>query len=93
MTQWVITKDYIADRACAAINVQVLGPRAATMTAEQIENHPQALPFRLYDDDGGLYYEGVLVGNDWLAPLDDYGTPNAGCTYVKVLFQGTWVTV
>lgn len=48
--------------------------------------------FRMYDDDGNLYYTGVLTGQPdpcgsegGFEPLDDYGTPNAGCTSIKYL--------
>jgi len=46
--------------------------------------------FRMYDDDRVLYYEGYLVGDDWFAPLDDFGGPNAGCAGIKVLEDGQW---
>jgi hypothetical protein len=45
--------------------------------------------FAMYDDDGELYYRGRI----WTAaepgteadfgPLDDFGTPNAGCTEIR----------
>ena len=42
-------------------------------------------PFRLYDDDHEHYASGRLVGIDQTGfePLDDYGTPNYGCTGIK----------
>lgn len=45
--------------------------------------------FRLYDDDGIHTYGGVLVTDDagtedvCVAPLDDFGRPNAGCTSIE----------
>lgn len=48
--------------------------------------------FRMFDDDGNLYYEGVASGKD-LEPLYDYGMPNAGCTYIQFFEDGKWVTV
>ena len=41
--------------------------------------------FSMYDDDDNCYYEGMIYG-DYLGfePLWDFGTPNAGCTYIKL---------
>lgn len=51
--------------------------------------------FRLYDDDGELYYEGVFGDNkeeevDYEAVLN-YGTWDAGCTTLKVKRGRRWV--
>ena len=48
--------------------------------------------FRLLDDDGEIYYEGFLIGDEF-APLDDFGEPNAGCTSIQVQENGAWVYV
>lgn len=41
--------------------------------------------FRMFDDDGVLYYEGEMNEFcDGLEPLTDFGMPNAGCTILKV---------
>jgi len=41
-------------------------------------------------DDGELYYEGTLFGRyGGFEPLDDFGTPNAGCTMIKI--NGKWL--
>jgi hypothetical protein len=41
--------------------------------------------FKMYDDDGILYYKGYLYGDDadGFEPLDDFGMPNAGCVDIK----------
>jgi len=97
MTQWTITKDHLAEPdAPAGTNlnaVGVVGPSAAKLTAAQIIGHPRAVRFRLFDDDGELYYEGSLVGDDLFAPLDDFGTPNAGCTSIEVFDGHRWAAV
>ena len=39
--------------------------------------------FRMLDGDGEVYFEGRSNDNDTeglFAPLDDYGTPDSGCT-------------
>lgn len=41
--------------------------------------------FKIYADDGEHYYSGVIVGSyTGLEPLDDFGTPNAGATSIKI---------
>jgi hypothetical protein len=53
----------------------------------RITTHSQAIPFRMLDCDGVLYYEGyVLLGDEPEAefiPLQDFGTPNAGATDIQ----------
>lgn len=87
VTQWTITDDFIDNDREAEGTV---GPRNADLSADEIVNHPQAKRFRMYDDDGTLYYEGSLVGEDEFAPLDDFGEPNAGCTRIDILEGGKW---
>jgi len=97
---WTITKDYIAEpNAKQATNmnaVGVVGPRGATMTAEEIRNHPDRAFFSIYDDDGNRYYDGYMVHgvvvcpltgeeeeSTGLEPLDDFGEPNAGAIEIR----------
>jgi hypothetical protein len=50
--------------------------------------------FRMYDDDGELYYSGRMNQYvDGFEPLDDYGMPNAGATELRYLENGTWVSL
>jgi hypothetical protein len=49
--------------------------------------------FRLLDDDGEVYYEGLSDDCDSqiaFAPLDDFGKGYAGCTEIHYLTDGTW---
>lgn len=40
--------------------------------------------FKMYDDDGEHYYSGVIFGEyGGFEPLDDFGMPNAGCTWIE----------
>jgi hypothetical protein len=44
--------------------------------------------FKMYDDDENLYYSGIFMQADGgfdngFEPLDDFGTPNAGCTEIR----------
>ncbi|MCP4570567.1 MAG: hypothetical protein GY841_23530 [FCB group bacterium] len=74
MAKWIITKDII----CDGDDDGVRGPT----TPEGLD--PKALPYRfkMYDDDGELYYEG-RASSESFDPLDDFGTPNTGCTEIK----------
>lgn len=45
--------------------------------------------FRMLDDDGAVYYEG-LSSSESFAPLDDFGGPNAGCTMIEYHNNGKW---
>lgn len=94
MTQWTITKDCIADPSdppgTNGNAVGVVGPRGATLTSAEIVAHPEAKRFRLCDDDGGIFYEGSLVGDDEFAPMDDFGEPNAGATTTQIFENGKW---
>lgn len=56
--------------------------------------------FRIYDDDGELYYAGVYGegdnpgDEDQFAPLDEFGTPNAGATEIRYRSKnGVWITL
>jgi len=49
---------------------------------EELKYENLPVQFRMYDDDGNLYYSGRMKIEDF-DPLDDYGMPNAGCTYLK----------
>jgi len=43
------------------------------------------IPFEMFDDDGNRMCAGLASEEDF-GPLDDYGMPNWGCTYIK--FRG-----
>ena len=98
MNAWTITRDCLADpdakRGTNSNAVGMTGPRGipTALTAKKIAEHPDAKPFRMLDDDGILYYEGFLIGDE-CAPLDDFGEPNAGCTRIQVNENGAWTDV
>lgn len=87
--QWTITVDHTGGQAAGTV-----GPHDATMTSAEIAQHPDGLAFRMKDADGELYFEGVYLGpadGDLFAPLEDFGSPDAGCT--DILYrdaQGGW---
>lgn len=80
------------DGSCDKGDAGVVGPRNASEEDIARLRAGAGDTFRLYDDDDELYYTGRLVvsGNlthdDQVAcfgPLDDFGTPNAGCTSIR----------
>ena len=95
---WCITKDFDYERELkAGGEVQaektqgnatgMIGPRNPGLnTVQEIRKHPDRNRFRMFDDDDNLIYEGFLVhdkNSEGFEPLDDFGTPNFGCTYIK----------
>ena len=47
--------------------------------------------FRMKDDDGIVYYKGVIYGDyEGFEPLDDFGMPNAGCVVIEYMTDGEW---
>ena len=96
---WRIIRDCIGDGEA----VGVIGPRDISSVLRQLLQDGCGQKFRLYDDDGILYYEGRMMMEDSrirpsdsecaLAPLDDYGAPDSGCTEIHWLVNGEWVQV
>ena len=82
---WVITKDHVSSAGeksdegrCSTGYPHVRGPWHE---------------FRIYDDDGELYYEGKSSSKSF-DPLDDFGTPNAGATSIAYRNKsGEWVVL
>lgn len=97
---WLITKDFLPDpdaQEGTSLNAtRLMGPRHGLhLTAEEVKKHPKRKRFRMLDDDQEIYYEGFLVDltdEHILAPLDDFGTPNAGATTLQIWDKG-WKSV
>jgi hypothetical protein len=75
---WTIDKDHIEGTAdglsCGSGDRPERSPDTTT-PGEQ---------FRMFDDDGELYYSGSIWGDyDGFEPLDDFGMPSAGCTGIQ----------
>lgn len=89
---WLITKDHVSD----GDDERVFGPRNSAFNPKYIMDHPGKQAFKMYDDDGELYYEGFIVieeddGELDFAPLDEFGMPNAGATEIHYQNkQGEW---
>lgn len=81
--RWIITKDHTE-----VLGIQEPGETGPYNLDPDLTTN--ASTFALYDDDNNLYYEGMIYGDyDGFEPLDDYGTPNAGCTKMKL--DGEWL--
>lgn len=68
---WIITKDFVDDDKVDAKGCEI---------DELVNTLGFTEAFRMYDDDGNLYYQGLAKPNANFDPLDDFGMPNAGCT-------------
>lgn len=82
-TSWV---EHLPDTRPKGMNIS--GPRHCPEDDDGFE----WTGFRMYDDDGILYYEGRMNQYcDGFEPLNDFGTPNAGCTMIKIRKKdGSW---
>ena len=80
MYGWKITHDYLDDGAA----VGTVGPRAISDKDRLYLDGGLGRQFKMYDDDGELYYAGLFVGDpaDEFGPLDDFGEPNAGAVRI-----------
>lgn len=89
MYTWIIIKDRIDE----GTHDGTMGPREGKYSKEDVLE--KGTPFRMFDDDGELYYEGKCLSDepgseDWFGPLDDFGIPNAGCTGIQYFENGKW---
>ncbi len=91
---WIIDIDHLPD-LCSPEGtnynaVGVRGPHDAGDNALCTLADGFGEQFRIYDDDGELYYTGRIAGDyEGFEPLDDFGGPNAGATDIKYLNKKT----
>ena len=95
---WIITTDHLGDGEDG-----IMGPRDITPAHADALRRGEGLTFRLLDDDGELYYTGRIVGlgdkaddltEEAFAPLEDFGTPNAGAVRIEYRSpSGTWEAI
>ena len=57
-----------------------------------IKSNKYKHPFRLFDADGKLYFEGLSIQKYSFDPLDDEMV-NSGCTEIKYYNNGVWETL
>jgi hypothetical protein len=84
---WIITRDLLAEQGIGTgTDVGTYGPSTISEVAYNKLQRGDGHMFLMYDDDDELYYEGLLLGDpasfQGFSPLDDFGTPNAGCTRI-----------
>lgn len=90
---WIITKDHL-DGSTDSSDAGTMGPSGIPYAIEERLKSGEGTRFRLYDDDDILYYEGLYLGDiTYSDPLQDFGTPNAGCTYMTEYQNGNEVEV
>lgn len=95
MYGWVITRDVLFEKGYGwemeyewKDVVGTIGGQDTTFTKEEIL---KGVTFRLYDDDMNLYYEGKIVGEySGFEPLDDFGMPDSGCTFIRYENEKLW---
>ena len=80
---WIITKDYIS----SAGETTAVGTRSRDL--KDGEEDKCTIPFKLYDDDGELYYEGLMSPGaadsmKIFSPLHGWAMGYAGCTEIHV---------
>jgi|DEB0MinimDraft_6_1074348.scaffolds.fasta_scaffold01497_9 hypothetical protein len=94
MYGWLITHDLIDTDAAG-----VVGPRGISDKDRLYLDSGRGHRFRMYDDDGKLYYAGLFVGDpaseEGFGPLDDFGEPNAGAVRIDYYDHATrrWETL
>lgn len=94
---WIIEKEHDERGDWPTLSKVVRKVKVLSRTYKADRDNTCTVKFRLYDDDGILYYEGRM--NDWewennpFGPLDDYGMPNSGCTELRYKKEGKWETL
>jgi hypothetical protein len=92
---WIIDTDHLAaDDTDTADEAGTIGPRDIPARIHDLLKAGKGIPFRLYDDDGILYYSGRYIGPlvdpVMSGPLDDFGRPNAGATEIRYREGDRW---
>lgn len=93
---WTITEDKICDGDDTGITGPSDAPRH--LLARLRDNPDACHTFRMFDDDGELYYIGKAAWDEpaegteeaCAGPLDDFGRPNAGCTLITWQDHPEW---
>ena len=89
--KWIITEDLNPEPgAKPGTNGNAVGVMGHETKAEDLPN--LKYDFRMYDDDGELYYKGK-ASHPIFDPLDDFGMPNAGATEIRYKIKGRWETL
>jgi len=72
---WCITHNHLKDEDCEIIGPEKAPARLLSMVGKR---------FKLYDEEGELYFSGSLHGQyTGHEPIDDFGQPQYGCTEIR----------
>lgn len=83
---WLITEDLLIDHLrddTDGTEVAVAGPSNGSDSEIAALKAGDGFEFRLRDDDGVVYYHGLSSEIDSFDPLDEFGTPHAGCVDIQ----------
>lgn len=85
---WIITRDHLEEPGSEYDATGTAGPRDIPADTLEALRAGKGDTFTMYDDDDERYYTGRAMALEWdeeacSGPLDDYGTPNAGCTRIR----------
>lgn len=71
-----------------------MGPATISPKLEKTLKSGIGVPFKMFDDDGEWYFDGIIAGiYDGLEPLDDFGMPYAGATEIRFRKNGSWEAI
>jgi hypothetical protein len=92
---WIITRDHLEEQGS---EYNRTGHRYGSTRGQSDpwtdeRDKDNALAFRLYDDDGELYYEGLVTDDEFCEgqlACRDWGMYDAGCTRIEVKREGRW---
>lgn len=89
---WIITFDNFGRGKTYSVKGTV-GPGAISPEHEIALKVEKGEAFRMFDDDNNLCFIGKIIGDySGFEPLDDFGTPNSGCTGIQYRGKyGEWL--
>lgn len=92
---WIITHDYnAAIGSKPGTNENAKGISGPNGSEEWLKvKDTDIRRFRMFDGDRICYYEGFASrrpNETGFEPLEDFGAPNAGCSYIEYLENGKW---
>ena len=88
---WKITKDNLWEED-SSLRLEL--PNRAGIQSRDFEESKATEKFRMRDGDGVICYEGIADKKAEFDPLDDFGTPDSGCTEIQYLKEnGRWETL
>jgi hypothetical protein len=87
---WIIRRDYISRKEEECYHAGL----ASHDWKPEYAKRPDVLKWRAYDDDGELYYTGLLIDDDQCEGqmrVLEFTMNDAGCVRVEVFRDGKWI--